>query len=271
MDPKLRALQLEELRLLHVFADICGSHKLRYYLLGGTLLGAVRHGGFIPWDDDVDVCMPREDYDRLRAVIGDALPAPYRYVCAETDNVYRYCWARIESPAMRIINYSANIPREEDSWIDIIPLDGMPDNSLELMLHKARLAVLRVLLQLSQYDEIVDQKRKRSFLGRQAVKAAGWKIWRAFHDYHKYLMLIQNELKKYPYDGSETVINYMAAYGFKETFRKSWFDDKCRLTFEDREFDSPGNYAMVLKTIYGDDYMSLPPDLERNKHNSRIC
>ena len=270
MDPRLRELQLEELKLLHMFADLCESYGLRYFLLGGTLLGAVRHGGFIPWDDDVDVCMPREDYDKLMAVVEDALPAPYRFKCAENDNAYRYCWARIQSPAMRIINYSANIPREEESWIDIIPLDGLPEKKIELALHKARLASLRALLQISQYDEIVDQKRKRSFLGRLAVRAAGWRIWRGVHDYHKYLMLIQKELKKYPYDGSNVIINYMAAFGFKEIFRKSWFDKVSALTFEDRKFDVPGNYDMVLKTIYGD-YMTLPPESDRNKHNSQIC
>ena len=69
----LRKLQLEELKILKMFKKICEENDLRYYLLGGTLLGAVRHDGFIPWDDDVDVCMPREDYEKFQKIADEQL------------------------------------------------------------------------------------------------------------------------------------------------------------------------------------------------------
>ena len=98
----LRKLQLEELKILKMFKKICEENDLRYYLLGGTLLGAVRHDGFIPWDDDVDVCMPREDYEKFQKIADKQLEKPYYLRSLENNNDYRYCFARIATENMKI-------------------------------------------------------------------------------------------------------------------------------------------------------------------------
>ena len=265
----LRRLQLTELDMLKIFANICDKYGLRYFLLGGTLLGAVRHGGFIPWDDDIDVCMPRNDYSRFLDVAEGELSDPYYLDSMEKNSDYRYCFARIANRNIKIMNYSANIPREEDSWIDIIPMDGMPDGGMKLKLHKFRMVMWRGLNQVAQYDELVDQKRRRGKFETLLVRVGGWKIWRPFVDYHKCMAHIKKELVKYDYDSCDTVINFMAAYGFDETFRREWFGDACDLKFEDRYFKSPADHHHVLEKIYGD-YMTMPPESERNKHNAEI-
>lgn len=266
----LRKLQLEELKILKMFKKICEENDLRYYLLGGTLLGAVRHDGFIPWDDDVDVCMPREDYEKFQKIADVQLEKPYYLRSLENNNDYRYCFARIATENMKIKNSSANIPRIEDVWIDIIPLDGMPAGKAKNFFHKAHMYFWRSMNQIGQYDEIVDQKRKRGKIEALLVKIAGWKIWRNMADYRKCTRKIQKVLKKYKYDDCDTIINYMAAYGFDETFQKNWFGKGREYSFEDDSFVGPDDHDKVLRQIYGSDYMQLPPEDQRNKHNAEI-
>ena len=260
----LRKLQLEELKILKMFKKICEENDLRYYLLGGTLLGAVRHDGFIPWDDDVDVCMPREDYEKFQKIADKQLEKPYYLRSLENNNDYRYCFARIATENMKIKNSSANIPRIEDVWIDIIPLDGMPAGKAKNFFHKAHMYFWRSMNQIGQYDEIVDQKRKRGKIEALLVKIAGWKIWRNMADYRKCTRKIQKVLKKYKYDDCDTIINYMAAYGFDETFQKNWFGKGREYSFEDDSFVGPDDSDKVLRQIYGSDYMQLPPEDQRN-------
>ena len=89
-------------------------------------------------------------------------------------------------------------------------------------------------------------------------------------DYRKCTRKIQKVLKKYKYDDCDTIINYMAAYGFDETFQKNWFGKGREYSFEDDSFVGPDDSDKVLRQIYGSDYMQLPPEDQRNKHNAEI-
>ena len=268
----IRALQLEELAILKEFVRICDEYGLRYYLLGGTLLGAVRHKGFIPWDDDVDVCMPREDLNKLLMLPEGAFTEGF-YIDNYTNNIeYRYSWPRLVRKNIKIINRSANIPREEYAWIDLIPLDGFPDKLIPRAIHKLKLSFWWDLNQILQFDELVDQKRKRSIAGNLAVKMAGLaKHLDKFIDYHNCLQQLNKQLMKYPFDSNtKEVINYLAAYGFKEIFPRNSIGQGKTLQFEDCELTVPDDYENICRIIYGDTYMQLPPESERNKHNSQV-
>ena len=267
----LRRLQLTELDILQEFIRVCEKHGFRYYMLGGTLLGAIRHKGFIPWDDDVDVCMPREDYEKFIRLSAKEFNKGYSFMMYQKGNS-KYPWARMISKKMKIINHMANIPREEYVWIDIIPLDGMPDSKLKRFFHKFRLSFWWNLNQMVQYDELVDQKRKRSLKGKIAVKAAGCFKWLGkLIDYRRCLHKLNKILMKYPYDmKSKQVINYLAAFGFKETFDRSCFEDYAEYEFEGQMIRGPVDADSVLRTIYGDDYMTPPPMDDRNKHHAEI-
>ena len=267
----IRRLQLEELEILKYFIRVCEENGLRYFLLGGTLLGAVRHKGFIPWDDDVDVCMPREDLNRLADLFASGEHV-YEYVSYETAPEYRYSWPRLISRNMKIINRSAVKPREEYAWIDLIPLDGFPDEGVKRKLHKIKLSFWWDLNQILQFDELVDQKRKRSAAGQIAVKGASlFKGLGKMIDFHTCLKKLNETLMEYPYDSdTKDVINYLAAYGFNEVFPRGCFKTVVQKEFEGVMMNCPGNYDKVLKTIYDVNYMELPPESERNKHNSEI-
>lgn len=268
----IRTLQLEELSILKEFVRVCEEHNLRYYLLGGTLLGAVRHEGFIPWDDDVDVCMPREDMNKLLNMPKDVFREGFKIENYTNVSDYRYSWPRLTRDKVKIINRSANIPREENAWIDIIPLDGFPDKAFPRLIHKTKLSFWWNLNQILQYDELVDQKRKRGRLGSFAVKAAGKaKYLGKIIDYRSCLKHLNRQLMKYPYESdTNEVINYLAAYGFKEIFPRASIGKGGKLKFEDCMLTVPEDYRTVCEIIYGDTYMQLPPLSERNKHNSEI-
>ena len=270
----LRKLQLEELSLLERFIEICEEHGFRYYMLGGTLLGAIRHKGFIPWDDDVDVCMPREDYEKFIRLSGKEIGKGYSLQLFQKRkrNTSRYPWARMITKNMKIINHMANIPREEYVWIDVIPLDGWPDSKLKIFAHKVHLLFWWNLNQIIQYDELVDQRRKRSWKGKLAIKVASWFKWIGkFVDYRKCLYKLNKILMKYPYDSDpREIINFLAAFGFDEKFERESFKEAKDYEFEGHMIKGPAGYDSVLKHIYGADYMTPPPEDERDKHHAEI-
>lgn len=267
----LRKLQLEELDMLKLFVRICNDYNLRYYLLGGTLLGAVRHKGFIPWDDDVDVCMPRKDYNRFIGLAKKELPEQYYIDNYDLSEDYYYAWARICSRRMKVINHMANIPRIEPVSIDLIPLDGFPDPGLGRSLHKLKLSFWWNLNQILQFDKLVDQKRQRGFIQKAVIRFLGCFKWLGSIFSFKICLRKLNEiLSRYPYDSdTKDVINYLAAYGFQETFTRESFGEGKEYDFEDQRFIGPKDYDYVCKTIYGD-YMTLPPEDQRNKHHTEI-
>ena len=271
MEP-IRKLQLEELNILKEFVRVCEETGLRYYLLGGTLLGAVRHKGFIPWDDDVDICMPREDMNKLLELPKDIFNEGFQLENYTNQEEYRYSWPRLTRDKVKIINRSANIERIEKAWIDIIPLDGFPDGRFSQLAHKTRLTFWWNLNQILQFDQLVDQKRKRGLLGRIFVKTAGYaKGLGKIIDYRGVLYRLNKQLMKYPFESdTEDVINYLAAYGFQEIFPRRCFGEGTVLQFEDSLLVVPEDYTTICRIIYGNNYMELPPEGDRNKHNSEI-
>lgn len=271
MADDLRKLQLEELDMVRIFKKICEEYKFRYFILGGTLLGAVRHNGFIPWDDDVDIAMPRSDYNKLRSIMNKYNTDEYCFVNFDIDSSYSYAWARMTSKKIKVINHMANIPRVEPVFIDIIPLDGFPDNIIMRQIQKIRLNFWWVLNQICQFDKMVDQKRNRSVISRICVKIAGKFKWIGNHiSYKKCLENLNKTLERYPYDSStKNIINFLAAYGFDEIFPRDAFKSSISYQFENVELQGPQDFDSVCRIIYGD-YMTLPPEEDRNKHHIEI-
>ena len=118
----LRTLQLHLLDILKSIDQVCKEHDLRYYLAAGTMLGAVRHGGFIPWDDDIDICMPRSDYDCLMRHASEWMPQPYEILCAEYNSDYPSDFAKVVDSSTTLIErqhhrYVGGL------YVDVFPLD----------------------------------------------------------------------------------------------------------------------------------------------------
>ena len=133
----LRALQLVELEILREFVRLCEANGLRYYLAYGTLLGAVRHKGFIPWDDDIDVTMPREDYERFAAICGAGLPGGLRWQSYATEGHYPVWFGKLirEDTVLRQA-LSDHLDISQSVFIDVFPLDGLASRWWEVLVQR---------------------------------------------------------------------------------------------------------------------------------------
>src|SRR4051794_23693513 len=139
---ELRSVQLE---LLGVVDELCEQHGLRYFLWAGTLLGAVRHGGVIPWDDDIDLAMPRSDYERLCAELPDVMGDSVDLYTQDGHPDYEYPFARVADNRTLIVEGS-RISVPMGAFIDIFPMDGWPRGGLMSRLHRLVIAWLHLLV-----------------------------------------------------------------------------------------------------------------------------
>ena len=252
MDDKLRQLQLNELEILREFVRICEKHHLKYVLTGGTLLGAVRHGGFIPWDDDIDVAMPREDYDRFAKVCQPMLAGKYFYQSPETDPDYYLPYAKIRKngtlayePRFQYAQFHKGV------FIDIFPLDFCPAPGVVCHFLFNVLAVINYRGQVdsgehySPYKELsgkIGYTVLRIFSKKQIVKLRG------------HLIKLSRRLSNRNF-----VVPYAGAHGYyREVMPKEWYWGKNKLEFEGQVFSVPANTRGVLARLYGDGYMEIP-------------
>ena len=270
MDSNLRKLQLIELEILKEFVKICNEEKLTYYISGGTFLGAVRNKGFIPWDDDVDVAMPREDYEIFLNIVEKKLNKNYIFqTYRNTENYYHY-FSRIVDNTIKVRNNSAKQSKIEPAWIDIFPLDGMPKNKIVLMIHKFVLLSKRALLQFSCFDELVNLNSKnRPFIEKFLIFVGKYVNIGKFLNPIKRLNSIDKSLKKYPASKSWCYVNFMGSYKFKSIIDKKVYAEGRLYNFEGLKLNAPYDFDAYLTQIYGD-YMVPPKENDRNKHNTEV-
>lgn len=266
----LRALQLEELNIFKTIIEICGKHEIKYCLIGGTLLGAVRHKGFIPWDDDIDIGMPRPDYETFLSVARKELKEPLAVKCFKFTPDYKYSFARVDTSDIQIETASTNTTKTENLWVDIFPLDAMPKNKTHSKIHQKKLLILRLLSKYSVFNEVVGQNKKNRPWYEKVLIAVGNRINPdRFMDYKKWYTRLDNAYKKFPYDTADVVGNLCGVYKMHELVPKSYFEPFKKLEFEGLEVFVPGEYDKYLTHIYGD-YMKLPPEDKREQHFVKI-
>lgn len=267
----LKDIQAAALKILVEFVHICDENDLTYYISGGTFLGAVRHHGFIPWDDDVDVAMPRRDYNKFLKIASKKLDPQYSLVHYKLKkNVIHYS-AKIEDNSFQLIDSTASIPRKVNLWIDIFALDGLPDDPLKCKIHKFRVLALRGLFKLSLFDQIVMQSNHdRPWYENAIIAVAKVVNFSKILDPYKRMAALDKALSKYDFYKSKYIMNFMGSYKFKSIMdRKAIYAEGALYDFEKYKFNAPKNYDRYLKQIYGD-YMKLPPEDKRNWHQTTI-
>ncbi len=265
----LRKLQLMELDILKQVDELCKQHGLRYFLLGGTFLGAVRHQGFIPWDDDIDIGMPRADFERFSQLAEENL-APLGFVSYKNNQEHIYFHPRVYNYNSKVIDRSGVEEKETYAWIDIFPLDGMPENALVRKLHGFRLLFWRLMFMYSQFDKIVNVNLKNRVWYERVLIAVGKVIkFDKILDTHKIMAKIDKTMQKYDYETSVYAGNFMGAYKMKEVFPKKYYEETAEYEFEGMKCPAPKDYDAVLTQMYGD-YMTPPPKEEQNKHSTQV-
>ncbi len=265
----LTPVQKIELDMYKKVALVCDCYDIPFFALGGTLLGAVRHKGFIPWDDDIDIAIPRPDYDRFVEIAKDELPSylvPKTYRDEKGDEHPMFICI-IKDTRTKIQLNHATKTEDTSVWLDVFPLDAMPTNVLLRTIHKYRLLYERMKIQFSMYEENVHQHRDgRPFYERALMKfreitgfGSGW-------DTYELMCHIEQTLRKYSYEKEGWFVNMFGAYKFREMFPKAWFGEGIELPFEDTSIRCPIEYDKVLTQMYGN-YTILPPEEQRGEQH----
>lgn len=254
----LQRIQRIEISLLDEFVSICTKMGLNYYIMYGTLLGAVRHKGFIPWDDDVDVVMPRKDFEIFGAECKKYLnQEKFFFQSFETDKHYsdgNYHLRRLGTTYAfkdtEHYNYVNN-----GVWIDIWALDNCDSNdSLSCSQRSKRIRFLTALADKRALVDCNGMSLKRKILF-YTVKPLSLK--KLLSDRKRIMMMNSNE-------ESEFLVNFSSPYTIeKELIRREYYGESVELEFEGKKYRAPKEWNAILTQIYGD-YMRLPPESERH-------
>lgn len=248
-----------ELNILIFFDELCKKNNLKYYLSGGTLLGAIRHKGFIPWDDDIDVCMPRKDYEKLMEIFGEIYPNRYFIKCIQHKN-FVFPFIKLVDRNTKILSKYNNSYVDSNLWIDILPVDGLPSDKNELEKIYKKVNFYRRLLMLNFANAGQGSTSLRKIFKPIAILVA--KMIGA----DKCVNNIEKLAKKNDYDRSDYVgaITW-GLYGIGECMKKSEFEKVIYVDFEGYKFPTFSCWDSYLRGLYKN-YMELPPVEKRKTH-----
>lgn len=269
MESDIKKIQKIQLGILNAFISFCKDNNLRWYIIGGSLIGVLRHKGFIPWDDDIDLGMPRKDYDKFIS-LQKKYPSGYSLINHKTDKNWKFNFAQfVNNETDIIVNFNEQ-PRHCKIWIDIFPIDGLPENSFHRWLHMKHILYYRYLIQIANIRTQVDtHKVGRPFVEKLLLKLFHYIPMNKFINEDHILDKMTNLLKKYDFDDMKYAGNLLGKYREKEIVPKEYWDTPILLPFENIEVNCPKEYHKLQTQLYGN-YMNLPPIDKRVSHDVTI-
>lgn len=252
-------LRRRQLLILEALAQVCQKHGIRYFLYCGTLLGALRHQGYIPWDDDIDIGMLRPDYERFCQIASDPQEVSgYSLNNSLLNSEYPWPYSKLSDDSTRVVE-DLRIPLTIGVNIDIFPLDGWPNTTLWSYLHRRRLRLYGSVL----YAMIASDRPSRSWYRKWAV----WVLQRVIDRFSAGTLAGRLSRVASRYSISNSKFFGLTVCAYQERVSNTAFSSFTELSFEGDNYPVPSGYHEVLTAMYGD-YMRLPPERDRKRPHS---
>ncbi|MBR2716083.1 MAG: LicD family protein [Ruminococcus sp.] len=249
---KLSYIREMELELLHEVDKICRRNGIQYFLSGGTMLGAVRHKGFIPWDDDIDIAMLREDFEEFKEVCKNELPKKYQYQTFSNKDGYHYFFDKITiKDTYFSTKYSDEFDMLKGISMDIFVFDKTSDKEFSQKLHFKTLMTLRLLMNVRWINRA--RKGKSYMLSKLLLP-----LLRLF-SMDTFSKIYDKVLRKYEKRNTHTVLPPATDHKWRGVMPKKWFEEVSDAQFENVSSYIPKGYDEYLKQWYCEDYMELLP------------
>jgi len=250
----IKTLQRRLVPILDCIDKVCREQNLHYYLWAGTMLGAVRHKGFIPWDDDVDIAMPRPDYERLMQHSKEWMPAPFEVIGLHNRPDYPYPFSKVIDGSTTVIE-RPDFDFPEGIYVDIFPLDGITTDPQLFRQHIRHYKLFRHLLFLRGRDPFKHGKGPRSWwpLLIHQVFTLKWMQNK-----------VQGIMQQYDYVSCDHVIDH--DFTERGVVKKKWLGESVLYEFEGGMYRGVADADAYLTHMYSD-YMKLPPKEKQVQHN----
>ena len=264
MEKYVRKLQLIELEILKEVDKICKKNNIDYFLCGGTLLGAIRHKGFIPWDDDIDIAMTRKNYHKFIKVCQEQLDDKYFLDCYEANKKCCFSYAKVKMKGTLYVEQKNHDFYDDKSgiWIDIFPLDGCkyPMDKMHRFQYKIYGYITTLITIKNGSNYYQNSKVKKKIYGTiLKIVPMKFMVW-----------LLNKIICHYDEDKVDYLTAFSTVYNLeKDTFEKKKLLPYSKVAFEDKQFSGLKNYDYYLSKMYGD-YMQLPPKEKRVNHSPYI-
>lgn len=261
-DATLRKLQLTALEILKVIDKVCRDNDIPYSLYAGSLLGAVRHKGFIPWDDDLDICMSRENYNRFLEVWKKAAPEGYLLQNKEIEPDFTQSFSKIRKDHTTFWQAGEEADKYHTGiFVDIFPIDRIPNGKLRRKLFRLQV----VYYQVCTREFIPPQESALVRAVTKAFYAVTTKKFRASQRRRT-----ESKLTYYNSDRTLDTISIETIGAMKKSYPADMLDSYVKLPFEDGEFSCFAKWDENLRKMYGD-YMQLPPEEKRTWAHYPLC
>ena len=262
VSPEMKRVWAVMLDLIAEFQRVCEKHNLKWWMDGGTLLGAARHKGFIPWDDDVDVIMMRDDYSRFCEIAPDEFSSPYRITTHETEEFGRLMpmsklsneeTTILENHTLSYMEQGIRPSYSQGIYIDIFPLDDLPDNEAEAkrFIHRLRKTCLKSFKLMRWTDLYTPAKKSWKKPIKAALHYVCSRLNLSHANYRKFLDDIEANRHPHSQRVAKTVFINDQKFEARRIWNRSWFDDTVYLPFEMFSLPAPAGYTDVLDKFYG--------------------
>ena len=251
-------LRARQLRILDMIVEHCSRHDLTVYLCAGSLLGAVRHSGFIPWDDDIDIMLPRDDYEKLCrtfAMTGDSRRVSIHSLA--TDRAYQLPFAKVCDDTT-VLDVESDVVRDIGIYVDVFPVDGWLPDGPRRRIQRAALLTLQKAFKVKHLALRGSRSRVKN-----AVLAAGKGLFTALpaRSIARAMTWVASRA-----DFAQSQDGGVIAWGYREVVPVASYGTPQSVEFEGRRLPGPHDTHDVLRRIYGD-YMTLPPENQRVTHH----